>query len=327
MKSKLAIPIRKSIVRTNWSIARTGLAPATLIALALLGGALTLLSGCGIFPSGLAAGHAGYRILDFTLLGDSAIALQLETWQVVNPPDTAPWPKIGFALLDRKTGQVRTLDDLPVSAAPTFPEWFFACDSGTPVSVHPAGFSGPAGTCVDTAKPAITANGYRAIYADTAGTVHLFNSNLEQFESLATGAWRVEALDAAFGNLEASILEWHGNGDSALWRGFAVDDPSGSDSVWLVSPREVRVHGQGTQLVCQISEESLGLPPCWEPPGIGGFREAFDEAAASVIRPEWDPDTGVLAYLEGPGNFVFLNQLTGGRAVLDAGAMLSAYRP
>jgi len=80
-------------------------------------------------------------------------------------------------------------------------------------------------------------------------------------------------------------------------------------------------------LVCQISEESLGLPPCWEPPGIGGFREAFDEAAASVIRPEWDPDTGVLAYLEGPGNFVFLNQLTGGRAVLDAGAMLSAYRP
>ncbi len=269
----------------------------------------------------------GYRILDFTLLGDTAIALRLETWQVINPPDTAPWPHAGFALLDRETNSIRTLTDLPVSAAPTFPAWFFACDSGRPVSVHPAGFTGPAGTCVDTAKPAVTANGYRAIYADTAGTVHLFDSNLNQFEQLATGALRVEVLDAAFGTLAASILEWHGNGDSALWRGFAVDDPSGSDSAWLVSPGEVRVHGDGTQLVCNDAGESLSLKPCWSPPGVSGFREAYAQASASVIRPEWDPVTGVLAYLDVKSRFVFLNPATGGRTVFDAGAILSAYRP
>lgn len=180
---------------------------------------------------------------------------------------------------------------------------------------------------MDTSKPAITANGYRAIYADSAGTVHLFDMNLQQFETLATGTRRVEVLDAAFGFLAVSILEWHGNGDSALWRGFAVDDPSGSDSAWLVSPKEVRVHGQGTQLICNAAEESQGLSPCWSPPGVSGFREAYAQAPASVILPEWDPDTGVLAYLDWPGRFVFLNPASGARTVLDADAVLSAYRP
>jgi hypothetical protein len=287
----------------------------------------TGLSGCGLFPAGLAANDAGYLIIDFTLLGDSAIALQLDTWQLANPPNSDPQVKQGFALLDRRTGRIRTLDDLPISAAPTFPGWFFACDSGRPVSVHPAGIYGPAGTCVDTSKPAITANGYRAIYADSAGTVHLFDMNLQQFETLATGARRVEVLDAAFGTLDASILEWHDNGDSALWREFAVDDPSGSDSAWLVSPGEVRVHGQGTQLVCNTTEESQGIPPCWSPPGVSGFRAAYAEAAASLIRPEWDPDTGVLAYLEGPGRFIFLDPASGARVVFDAGPALSGFRP
>lgn len=317
MKAKLASVLRKSLLR---------LAPAASFAFALLCGAVWF-SGCGLFPTHSSGTTAGYRILDFTLLGDTAIALQLETWQTANPPDTAPWPKPGFALLDRTTNSIRTLDSLPVSAAPTFPGWFFACDSGRPVSVHPPGLSGPAGTCMDSLKPAVTANGYRAIYADSAGTVHLFDMNLQQFESLATGARRVEVLDAAFGSLSASILEWHGRGDSALWRGFAIDDPSGSDSAWLVSPGEVRVHGDGTQLVCRMAEENEGFAPCWSPPRVSGFRDAYAQAAASVIRPEWDPDTGVLAYLEGPGRFVFLDPMSGERTVLDAAAMLSAYRP
>lgn len=299
------------------------------LALAIL--FLALLSGCSLFPTSLVAADSGYRILDFTLLGDTAIALRMETWQSVKPPDpdpdTAPLIKKGFALLDRKTNSIRTLTDLPISAAPTFPAWFFACDSGKPVSVHPPGITGPAGTCVDTAQPAVTNNGYRIIYADSMGTVHLFGNDLQQFEVLVTGARRVEVLNAAYGTLSASILEWFNQGDSALWRGFAIDDPSGSDSAWLVSPREVRVHADGTQLVCDDADASRGLMPCWSPPGISGFRAAFDEGAGSALRPEWDPETGVLAYLDGPSRFVLLNPATGGRVVLDAGAMLAGYRP
>ena len=94
-----------------------------------------------------------------------------------------------------------------------------------------------------------------------------------------------------------------------------------------VSPGEVRVHGDGTQLVCRMAEENEGFAPCWSPPRVSGFRDAYAQAAASIIRPEWDPDTGVLAYLEGPGRFVFLDPMSGERTVLDAAAMLSAYRP
>jgi len=284
------------------------------------------LSGCGLFPAGSVT-EGGNRITDFTLLGDSAIALELETWHRFDPADTAPRPGRDFVLLDRRTGQLRTLEELPLSAAPTFPDWFFACDSGRPVSVHPPGLSGPEGTCIDTARTAVTANGYRAIYADTAGTVHLFDVNLNEFEHLVTGARRVEVLDAAFGTLTASILEWHDRGDSALWRGFAIDDPSGSDSAWLVSPGEVRVHGEGTQLVCSAAEESQGLIPCWSPTGVSGFPEAFAEAREAIIRPEWDPDTGVLAYLDARGLFVFLNPASGGRASFDPGPALGGYRP
>lgn len=284
-------------------------------------------SGCGLFPTQSPQTRSGFRILDFTLLGDTAIAVRLETWQATTPPDSAPWPRTGFALIDRKSGQVRSLAELPISAAPTFQSWFFACDSGKPVSVHPPGLSGPAGTCIDTVQPAVTVNGYRAIYSDSAGTVHLFDSNLNQFEYLVTGARRVDVLEAAFGFLAVSILEWHDRGDTLLWRGFAVDDPSGADSIWLVSPRKVRVHGQGIQLICNESEESLGLAPCWSPPGVAGFREAFDSAAGSALVPEWDPDTGELAYLDGPARFVFLKPGTGGRAVFDAGALLSGFRP
>lgn len=297
---------------------------ATVLSLALCG---ILLTGCGLFPTASPEIHSGYRILDFTLLGDSAVALQLETWQVVNPPDTAPWPKRSFALLDRRKGEIRALTDLPLTSAPTFPEWFFACDSGRPVSVHPPGLIGPEGACSDTSKPAVTANGYRVMYADTAGTVHLLDGTLQQFESLATRARRVEVLDAAFGTLAASILEWHDRSDSVLWRGFAVDDPSGSDSVWLFPPHEVRVHGQGTELVCTVEEQIRGEMPCWTP-GVGDFNRIFADIGTRPIRPEWDPETGIFAYLDGTSRLVFLDPAAGGRPfILDADPLLSAYRP
>ena len=268
----------------------------------------------------------GYRILDFTALGDSAIALRLETWQVVNPPDTAPWPRTGFALLDRKTGTVRALDTLPIAAAATFPRWFFACDSGKPVSVHPPGLSGPPGTCADSSAPSVTANGYLIVFVDSAATVRLFNRNLEPFELLATGARRVKVLDAESDRGIVSILEDRGRGDSLLWRGFSVDDPSGGDSAWLTSPGLVRVQGMGTALVCNAADEAAASLPCWSP-GTTGFRDAFAEAAGSVISPEWNPDTGLLTYLDGTARFVFVNPVSGARESFEAGAILAGYRP
>ena len=244
--------------------------------------ALSLLTGCGLFPTITTEPHTGFRILDFTTLGDTAIALRLDTWQVVNPPDTASWPQTGFALLDRKRGTIRSLDTLPLTAAATFPSWFFACDSGKPVSVHPPGLSGPPGTCSDSSAPAATTNGYLVVFTDSVATVRLFNRNLEPFELLATGARRVEVLEAESDRGIVSILEDRGRGDTLLWRGFSVDDPSGGDSAWLTSPALLRVQGIGTALVCNAADEAVAPSSCWSP-GITGFRGAFAEAAGSRI--------------------------------------------
>jgi hypothetical protein len=193
--------------------------------------------------------------------------------------------------------------------------------------VHPPGLTGPKGTCSGSQNPALTEDGSRIIYPDTAGTVHLLNRNLVQVESLATGSRRVEILDAEYGNFYASILEWHDRGDSLLWREFVRDDPSISDSVWLVSPREVRLRGEGLELVCGAADESQKLPPCWHPMSVSGFPAAFEESRVSDVLPEWDPETGVLAYLDAPARFVLLNPVSGGRVSIDADATLSAYRP
>jgi hypothetical protein len=270
--------------------------------------------------------HA-YRILDFAQLGDSALALRIETWEVVDPPDTAPLPQAGFVRFDRKRGTLSPLDSLPASAAPTFPAWFYACDAGSPVSVHPTGFSGPGGTCAMARPPAISPEGYALAFADSQARVNLLSRELAPITYRATDADSAAPLEYASAIGRVFILEWHANGDSILWRGFANDDPSGSDSAWVATLREVRVHGEGTKLVCSAPEENEDLPYCWSPPGINGFRSALAEAQGSPILPEWDPGTGTLAWLEGSGGFVFLDAATGEKARSDAGPALSAYRP
>jgi hypothetical protein len=277
-------------------------------------------------PSGYDSGSAaGYRIAGFTLLGDSAVALRIETREGRNPPGSLPQAE--FALLDRKQGTLRPLDSLPPSAGPTFPEWFFACDSGRPVSVHPRGYVGPAGACTTSHAPAISPDGYALAFADAQAKVNLLSRELEPVTYRATGADSAAPLEYASGYGRVFILEWHGR-DSVLWRGFANDDPSGSDSAWLPSPpREIRVHGEGTKLVCTAPEENEGFPFCWSPPQVSGFRYAFAEAAGGPILPEWNPGTGELAWLEESGRFVFLDPQSGQRNELDAYPLLDAYRP
>lgn len=292
--------------------------------------ALATLS-CTVSPTSRGDGPAlerGYKILAFTALGDSALALHLETWQVINPPDTAPWPKRSFVLIDRKRGTIRALDTLPLAAAATFPNWFYACTAGIPVSVHPPGVSGPPGTCSDSSAPAVAANGYVIVYVDSAMTVHLFNRDLEPFELLKTGARGVEALVAESDRGIVSILEDRGRGDSLLWRGFSVDDPSGSDSAWLASPGLLRVQGLGTALLCDTADEAAAPLACWSP-GIAGFRDAFAAAAArtGALRPEWDPERGMLTYLDGDARFVSVNPVSGARETFAAGSLLAGYRP
>jgi hypothetical protein len=287
--------------------------------------ALSCLLGCH-GPSGEDPAR-GYRILDFTLLGDTALALRIESREAATPPGSAPWPQAGFALLDRKHGTIARLDTLPQSAAPAFPSWFYACDAGRPVSVHPQGYSGPAGACAASRPPAISPEGYALAFADSQAQVNLLSWELAPITFRATGADSAAPLEYASAIGRVFILEWHGDGDSVLWRGFANDDPSGSDSAWVKAPRKVRVHGQGTKLVCSAGEENEGLPFCWSPPGISGFRYALAEAAGSPLLPEWDPDTGVLAWLEGNGGFVFLDPASGERERIDPGPLLSGFRP
>jgi hypothetical protein len=294
----------------------------------LLAMAASIVCGCHGPSGNEPESGRGYRILDFTVLGDSALALRIETWDAPNPAaDTAPWPRTGFVLLDRKRGTLRTLDTLPPSAAPTFPAWFFACDSGRPVSVHPQGYSGPAGACSQAYPPAISPEGYALAFADSQGRVNLLSRELEPITYLATRADSVMPLEYASAVGHIFVLEWYGREDRVLWRGFANDDPSGSDTAWLLLPGRVRVHGAGIKLVCAAAETSQGLQPCWSPPGISGFGAAFAEAQASALLPEWDPDTGILAYLDGTGRFVFLNPVSGERVILAAAASLSGYRP
>jgi hypothetical protein len=279
-------------------------------------------------PSGSEPGSAhGYRILDFAQLGDSALALRIETWDMADPPDAAPRPREAFALLDRKRGTLARLDTLPHTAAPTFPSWFYTCEAGRPVSVHPKGFSGPAGSCVDSHPPAISPEGYALAFADSQARVNLLSWELEPITFRITGADSAAPLEYASSIGRVHILEWHGGGDSILWRGFANDDPSGSDSARLKALRRVRVHGEGTKLVCSAPEENESLPFCWAPPGINAFRYALDQAAGSPLLPEWDPGTGKLAWLEGAGAFVFLDPAADERIRFEAGPLLSAYRP
>jgi hypothetical protein len=268
----------------------------------------------------------GHRILDFTLLGDSALALRFETWEVRNPPDSAPWPQPGFALFDRKTGTLRPLDSLPVSAAPTFPSWFFTCDSGRPASVHPPGYIGPAGACATSRAPAISPEGYAVAFADSQARVNLLSRELEPITFRATGADSAMPLEYASGVGRVFILEWHGRGDSVLWRGFANDDPSGSDSGWLVRPGRVRVHGAGTRLICgdaDLGKDSLAA--CWRPEGTPGLPQAVREAEGG--NPEWSPATGELAYLVPPARIVFRILPEGRRHALDLGPALMEFRP
>lgn len=285
-------------------------------------------------PSGNERENArGYRILGFTLLGDSAVALRYESWEVRHPPDTASWPQRGFALVDRKRATIGPLDSLPVSAGPTFPDWFFACDAGRPVSVHPEGAFGPAGACTMAQAPAISPEGYALAFADSQGRVNLLSKDLEPITYRAGRADSVKPLEYASAVGRVFVLEWHGRGDTVLWRGFANDDPSGYDSAWLAGPRQVRVHGAGTRLVCGEAEASADSPACWSP-GITGFSQALTEAGAASaaaavgadpIVPEWDPATGILAWLAAPGQIEFLDPETGERKVFDAGALLKAY--
>jgi hypothetical protein len=303
------------------------LQPRRILAFIIL---LVLVAMAGIGCHGLSANdletERGYQILEFTLLGDSAVALRIESWEARNPPDTAPWPRTSFALLDRERLTIRPLGSLPASAGPTFPGWFFACDSGRPVSVHPRGYFGPAGACAISQVPAISPEGYALAFADGQGRVNLLSRELEPITFRATRDDSAMPLEYASAIGRVFILEWHGRGDTVLWRGFANDDPSGSDSSWLVRPDLVRVHGAGTRLICNEADKTTQPLACWSA-GVTGFREAFAEATSSPIVPEWDPTTGKLAWLGEHGRFVFLDPETGNRKVIDAGPLLKTYQP
>jgi hypothetical protein len=283
--------------------------------------------GCGLFPTVHEPPLFAYEILDFTLVGDSAIALRLKTWDRVVPPgpDTGAWPRVSFALLDRRSGSVRPLDTLPASAAPAFPRWFYACEAGRPVSIHPAGTAGPEGTCAGTFAPALSPDGFTAAFSDSQARVRLFTRNLEPIGTLATGALGARPLEIRPEAGRAFVLEYREEGDSVLWRGFATDDPSGSDSAWLVDPVPVRVQGAGTRLVCGEADARADSSACWLPAGIPGFGDLV--RAADGRDPEWSPATGELAYLLPPARFVFAKPASGARDTLDADAGLGEYRP
>jgi hypothetical protein len=295
------------------------------LAACLLAGAAgcTLRAGAGPDPD---AGRQ-LRILDFTLLGDTAVAVRFETRERIVPPapDTAALTRIAFAAIDRRTGAARSLDSLPLASAPTFPRWFFACDSGRPVSVHPPGFAGPAGSCTNAYSPIVATNGYTVAFADSQARVNLFSRELELITFRATYADSAMPLEIRSGIGRVMILEWHGQGDTAEWRGFANDDPSGSDSVWLAAPQRVRVREAGIRLVCGASDAQRDSLACWRPDSVPGLAEALREAEGG--DPEWSPATGELAYLIPPARIVCLRPATGARAVLDAGNALARLPP
>lgn len=294
--------------------------PAYLGLLALA--ALSLLNCQGPAGNGLESGR-GSRILDFTLLGDSAVALRYEAAEARHASGSTPQSGIGFALLERKRGTLQPLDSLPYSAAPTFPAWFYACESGQPVSVHPQGYLGPEGACAPSQPPAISPQGYAVAFADPLGRVNLLSRELEPITFLATRADSVTPLEYASAVGRVFILEWHGRGDSVLWRGFANDDPSGSDSGWLVRPSRVRVHGAGTRLVCGEADLARDSLACWRSGDTPGLPWAIREAQGG--DPEWSPETGELAYLVPPARLVFLKLPEGSRHVLDAGPALAGF--
>ena len=285
-------------------------------------------AGCNLMNEGPGPWNPLYSVSGFTALDDSSIAVRLdlhdERWL---PPDRRETrrERTVFVAINRYRNDVRLIaGDLPLSARPALPSYFVLCRDGTPASLSPGGPKTAREDC-RKGNVAISSGGKLVLFSSDSGAFQILGADLKPLSRTPIPpphlGWNsVLAADEDSGFV---TLLLHLPDNRGYWRRYPVYDSAAADSAYLIWPTVVRIAGYGARILCSEIDEASALSACWHPRDELGFADAARRYCA--LDCEWNPATGsLLATMNYPGRFAYVQPRTGSVEVINANPMLDS---